>query len=692
MTRRPGLPSPLLAATGLLGAIGLALITLVSPGATRMYAWPWSLACAVALAAPWLGLLLRAFDRREPLRLPGGGWSGLALAAMLLITASALASPYRAATLLFSAPLLAGIALFLLIFDWLHAVPNETPFRMRQLWRAAAGFAVAIELVSVGLWLSGYFEGNAGFLLAARNPHPLGHSNYTAGLALLMLPGFCAAALHPRGPARAGAFAAAALSGLLLFTSGSRGGVLALGALALVALLAWRIPTRKKALIALVFAGAALVFVFANPRTRAMLAPPDASSPPNISNVQRSAMALAGWRQGLDRPALGWGAGSTPLVYPRYRACLDGGAENVLQLHSLPVQLWADFGAAGLLAAGVFAGLAWRDRRRHVIAAITLAGYSVFSLFDWQLDVPVFAAAVALLAACLAPPPSTPPTPRASTLTGGLALGVLVIVALLGRIDPAPEMNARALELARDPAKTDAAMALLRDSLALNPHQEIAHFNLGWLLLVRDAAAAERHFRAAARLVPDKGGVYFGLGLALLNQSQPGRAADAFALECLNDPAFLTSPWWSEPTVARLRPPTEARLAEFVARAVAELPAGSWAAGEARYLQVLIAWLAGRADRQAVAAAANTPERRALFGGAAPLPEFASGPGRSFRRTRPGYPVLMRNLDVAPPMDLFDVQVNAGLTGDALVIFPAKGWLPSPLLLALLDARDSPKN
>ncbi|MEY4938641.1 MAG: hypothetical protein RIQ93_376 [Verrucomicrobiota bacterium] len=692
MTRRPGFPSPLLAATGLLGAIGLALITLASPGATRMYAWPWSLAYAVALAAPVLGLLLRAFDRLEPLRLPDRGWSNLAVAAILLITASALASPHRAATLLFSAPLLAGIALFLLSFDWLHAVSAETPRRMQQLWRAAAGFAVAIELVSVGLWLAGYFEGNAGFLLAARNPHPLGHSNYTAGLALLMLPGFGAAAFHARGSARAGALVAAVLSGLLLFTSGSRGGVIALGALGVSALFAWRIPARQKALVALACGGAALVFVFANPRTRAMLASADAGAPPNISNVQRSAMALAGWRQGLDRPLLGWGAGSTPLVYPRYRAGLDGGAENVLQLHSLPVQLWADFGGAGVLAAAVFGLLAWRDRRRHAIAGLTLAGYAVSSLFDWQLDVPVFAAAIALLAACLAAPPTTPPPTRASTLTGGLALGVFILVAVLGRIDPAPEMNARALELARDPAKANEAIALLQDSLALNPHQEIAHFNLGWLLLVRDPPAAERHFREAARLVPDKGGVYFGLGLARLNRGQPGPAADAFALECLNDPVFLTSPWWSEPNVARLRPATEARLAEFQQRVRDALPATGWPAGEARYLQALTAWLARRADRQAVAATANTAERRALFGGAAQLPEFTAGPGRSFRRTRPGYPVLARNLEVAPPMDLFDVQMNAALTEQTLFIFPAKGWLPSPLLLALLDARDSPKN
>ena len=57
-------------------------------------------------------------------------------------------------------------------------------------------------------------------------------------------------------------------------------------------------------------------------------------------------------------------------------------------------------------------------------------------------------------------------------------------------------------------------------SVVLNPDQEIAHFNLGWLLLAPDPVVAEKHLLAAAHLVPDKGGVYFGLGLARLNQGR----------------------------------------------------------------------------------------------------------------------------------------------------------------------------
>jgi O-antigen ligase len=692
MTRPAGSLSPLLAATGVLGGAGLALITLTSPGATRMFAWPWSLAYAVALGAPALGLILRTLDRSRPLTLPSAGGRWVALAVTFTVFASAIASPYRSASLLFGALPLSAVAAFLVIFDWLHADPARTEQRRHQLWRSAAWFGVAIELTSLVLWLAWIVVPNGGRIFDARNPYPLGHSNYTAGLALLMLPGFCASALRPRGPARIGAAVGTALAVVMLLSSGSRGGVLSLGAVLAGALLATRMPRGRKCLVALGCVGAAIVLALANPRTRALFSPPDAGAPPNLSNVQRSAMAVAGWRLGLDRPLLGWGPGTTPLAYPRYRAGLDGGAENVLQLHSLPIQIWAELGFAGLAAALAFIAVALRHSRHDRVAAITLAGYAVFSLSDWQLDVPVFAFALATLAALLAGPDPEPPSASRSRLTGALAIIFVAGVLSLGRPDPTPEWNVRALALARDPAQADRAIALLRESLARNPDQEIAHFNLGWLLVVRDSVAAEAHFRAAAHLVPDKGGVYFGLGLAALNQGKPDEAARAFALECLNDPAFLTSPWWSQGEIGRLRPATLARLAEFEDRIAAQLPPAGWSAREARYLGVLTAWIAGTADLHQVAAAANTAERRAYFSGIVDAHAFDVGAGRSFRRQRTGYPVLMRNLDLETPVDLFDVQVSTRLHGQLTAVFPAKGWLPSPLLLALLDERVSPKN
>src|SRR5436305_12591748 len=62
-----------------------------------------------------------------------------------------------------------------------------------------------------------------------------------------------------------------------------------------------------------------------------------------------------------------------------------------------------------------------------------------------------------------------------------------------------------------------------------------SHFNLGWLSLDdSQPAAAARHFSAAARIVPDKGGVYFGLGIdrksTRLNSSH---VRNSYAVFCL---------------------------------------------------------------------------------------------------------------------------------------------------------------
>ncbi len=637
------------------GLACLAVITLASPGATRMFAWPWILAYAGALVAPALALVVRTLDREQPLFLPARTWWVAALVFATVVIASALTSPYRGPSVLGSAPLLGGVAVFFLMFDWLQRDHDRRDRLMQTILVASAVIAPA----SMILWAGQ--EHDAGKMLEARNPFPLGHSNYTAGLALLMLPVGVVAAVRRRGAWRGLAFAVVALALAMLFTSGSRGGFVGLAALVAAAL--WRAPlsARKKWQLTAAAALATVGFAFAHPRTRATLLGGAAARLVAASEVQRSAMFTAGWRLGADRPLLGWGPGTTPLAYPRYRGGLAGGAEIVLQLHSLPVQVWAELGAGGLACLLAFGVLTLRHAARHPTAIVTLLGYAAFSLTDWQLDVPVFTLALATLAALLAPPESChllgdkiDPRPRrvGGWLVGALALGGVAVVMLVGQRDPAPELNVRALALARDSAQADRAIALLRGSLTLNPDQEIAHFNLGWLLVVRDPASAEKHFHTAARLVPDKGGVYFGLGLARLNQGRAAAAAHAFALECLNDPRFLTSPWWREPAIAATREASSAAFGDLLRR------------------------LAGTAPPHAL-----DPGQ---------LGRVPDGPGLAYRRERTGYPVLMRNLDLPTPQDLYDVRESTASANPG-VRLPPKGWLPSPLLLTLLDTPNSTK-
>lgn len=695
---------------GLLGLAALIVITASYPGATRMYAWPWSLVYAVALMAPAVQLVLRAFARQRPLALPTVGWCSVLLLASAGILASALASPYRATSILWSTPLLAGIATFFVAFDWIHRTPEEQSIAARKsaLLSGAGIFLGVIAIASMGLWFAQFAEHPTWNFFAARNPFTLGHSNYTAGLALLMLPCFILLASRARSRWRLAWWFCALLALAMLLTSGSRGGFLGLAALALFHVRSFAKMLRLR--LSVVFLGATIAlaaFVYLNPRTRAGSGGDDLSA----SNVQRTAMLNAGWHMGADRPLLGWGPGVTPLVYPRYRAMLAGGTENVLQLHSTPVQIWAELGGVNLLAGLALVLLAWRAARTSTEAATVLAGlsgYAVFSLTDWQLDVPVFAFALAAAGALLAPvaPPVAAEArtinlltmagravtvrwredlPAIRRLLGLMAFLAFTVVGIFGRRDPTPALNSRALSLALVPLRANEAVALLRESLTRNRDQEIVHFNLGWLLVVSEPTAAETHFFEAARLVPDKGGVYFGLGLARLNQNRREDAERAFALECLNDPAFLVSPWWRTPGVAETRINTLARLVQLQSVVFAALPEKHRLRNEARYARELALWLVTGAPVEHP----NTPARIAYFAAKPAPPAFDTAPLARYRRERVGYPVLMRNLDLPVPVDLFDVQDNSLATGELAFLFPAKGWLASPLLPALLVESDS---
>ena len=687
----------------LLGLVAIAcvfLLTVIDSGATRAYSTPWQLLLWTASAAPILALSARACSP-APLALPSRAWTLTASTFAAVLLLSSVLSLHRGPSLLVSFIPLGALAAFFLLHD---ALQTDASDRTRTLLLRLAQFLALAAALSVARWLLDLFDpAHSTPLLSrlhARNPHPLGHSNYTAGLAGLALPLFLGLALsssHRR--ARLAWLLSTALGALMLFSSGSRAGLVAIAALVAIAVFYARLP-RKQFLTACAIGAVLLIAAtFAHPRTRALLFDSD-TSPVGLaqSDRQRSSMAHAGLLMGADRPLFGWGPGTTPLVFPRYRAQLDGGVENVLQLHSTPVQLWAETGAAGLLCGLAFISLLLRELIRartprgeplspRALAAIALAGYLVFSLFDFQLDVPAFAFLSAALAALAAPSAARPLAREPQLNLAALSLLSLILVACFGRNDPAPLLNRHALDLAADPTKADEATRFFKASLSQNPDQEIAHFNLGWHLLVSDPIRAERHFRAAAQLVPDKGGVYFGLALARLNR---GNADDpliprALALECLNDPLFLTSPWWRHDTLAPQRLATFAQLHAITRQVADTLDArGDPRADTARYIIALAAWFDGLGSASAAASHADSSARIHFLNSNPTPPDFAASPISAYRRSRDGYPVLMRNLDLPPPVDLFDVQENLLAANLLSFLFPPKGWLPSPLLIDLL--------
>jgi hypothetical protein len=67
------------------------------------------------------------------------------------------------------------------------------------------------------------------------------------------------------------------------------------------------------------------------------------------------------------------------------------------------------------------------------------------------------------------------------------------------------------------------------------------------------------------------------------------------------------------------------------------------------------------------------------------LGQVSSGPEINYRRERIGYPVLMRNLDLAPPFDLYDVREDPRFPASVSFPLPEKGWLPAWRLSILLD-------
>jgi hypothetical protein len=468
---------------------------------------------------------------------------------------------------------------------------------------------------------------------------------------------------------------AAALVGVMA-TSGSRGGLLGLGAEAVVFLL-FRRPSRNQLALGIGAAAVAIALLaFGNPRIRALSRPANLQAQPDDSHVQRAAMARVGWHMGLARPLLGWGPESTPLAYPLFRGRVDGGAENVLQLHSTPVALWAEGGAVAIALAAALVIVGFGAVTGFPAAAIALAGYALFSLTDWQVDVPIFAFLLAALLALSVKESPNPAAPFERFVVAGLALLILMIGVTP---DPTPRLNARALALAADPAKSDAAIALLDESLARNPHQEIALFNRGWLTVIAHPSAAAADFAAAMRLVPDKGGVYFGEALATLNGGRPpSEVAHWLALECLNDPAFMTAPWWRNDPFLGLKPAVFAEIDQILGQVLSRLPADRWPHDEAVYDRALARWLGHQGSQSAVLAVANSVDRRIFLAQPVALP-IHHGPVLAYHRERTGYPVLMRQPDVGAPVDVYLVQEDPRWSVDRKFLFPPKGWLDGAL-------------
>jgi len=674
-TVRP-LPA-LLAAVGCAGLLGLSI---VPPSSTRIEVWPWAAFAALGWLLP-IGIAWTRLALNRPAARFGGALDGGLLLLAVTATISTLASPLRGAVSPHLLPVLGTCAL---PFALLPLFQPETTARTWRLGGAVIGLILVASLV---LWLEPW---NGLHLPGSRNEQPFGHANITGSVAVLAATWLAAGATRERGGPRIWFIAGAVLAVLTAVSSESRGAVIALavaGALAAAIVLLSRGRRLVFALLVITLVGGAIA---SNARLRDLVVHRRWSADARESNDQRTAMLVGGLRLGVERPWLGWGPGSVPHAFPRERADLPGTADNVLQLHNSPVQLWATLGGLGLLAGLLIIGgavtrlrgVTWTAERTALAAG--LGGAIGVLMFDHPFATPIFAVLAAAHLAALATATGSNQGPssrnlRLPALVAALALLVPALCAAardlaarqaydgaLGRLErgdaagyAAGLRDAGALNpddpyyphllaawlatghpLAGNSARSPAeAAALLRATLVANPDLEYAHYNLGWLLIIENPAEASEHFLRAAHLAPERGEVYFGLGCARLNLGDTPGAIRAFAAEWLLNPATAWSPVWSRPPFDVLRPHVRA----LATATVADRGIDPWADLET------------------------------------PAP-----PGAPYRRLRTGYGVLMGHPDGRPPVD-FNIQEPADLPAGLRPHVPVFGWLDGAFLLNFLD-------
>ena len=263
-----------------------------------------------------------------------------------------------------------------------------------------------------------------------------------------------------------------------------------------------------------------------------------------------------------DRPLVGYGAGSFPLVHRLYR---DNTIE-VRQPHNVPLEFLSETGLigaglalGGLALLGIAAartGLARAPGRERGFAAALLVGaaaWGLHTLVDWDWDIPgVTLPALIFLGVLAARPPGTPRDRVAqSPGTGGgvkVALGgvaAVLVIALAALPAIAKELTSDALSQAAKNTEADltaagetaalakrlnpfavepvfaqaaiaergnqpaAAAALLVEAVERQPDNPATWARLGrFQVLLDDSLGATRSLIAAARLDPATAAVY----------------------------------------------------------------------------------------------------------------------------------------------------------------------------------------
>lgn len=556
---------PLVAGIGCIALGFFTLIAALDQGSTRIHSWPWVFYNHLLLLLPLVGLGL-SLMRGKTLHL-AEGFALTACSVIVGLTAALAKLPlfsFEAALLLWS-----GLACAALVY-W--QVDPEQASGARESLLASRGPSIlgiifTLSLVSsLLLWsidLKSFVpeDGASSAIihrLSLRNPHPLGHWNYTGGYALLVGPWLATLGWKERGAWRIfwiGAFICALL---VLLSAGSRaatlGGAASLLSALVIATFSGGLSQRRATYLIIMAVLGAVALVGANPRLREMVLHPNTASEPNEGDVQRIGMLQGGWLLGKEKPWLGYGPGMTPFVYPEVRSQLVGGVETSFQLHNGALQIWVDHGVLGVLAVAILmtclliGAIRWlrtptastAAARPFALASVySLCGYIPVFLTDYQFNVPQIVAIIALHAGVLLG------APRATVSSGhndrthwSKVCGAAILAGTAGLLFVlVPEWRAKqafwSAYWTTSEADKKAILAHLHDAVAAAPSNPFYRTMLG-LQMAEEATAPANTQSAAAlqqmakqellrslKIDPVQEPVHAGLGWLALEENPP---------------------------------------------------------------------------------------------------------------------------------------------------------------------------
>ncbi len=460
-------PAPLLA---YITAFFYIVFTLYPDSHSMMVAWSWVFVWQIGLFCPLIWFLVQLWDNRC-VYLLGKGFDIFLLVCLLGIGISSIGAESTQQASWYAWASLGFFATLYPVSRWLG-----NPVGRYRIFLGQGYLSLAFVAFSLALWFSETFLPEMARLrdlglsgsqlkidfsvLELRNWAPLGHQNYVAGYLILCLPMLLGLAILHRDWRRWIWLTGVALGGVDLYTTSSRGGWLGLAIASVTAFLfAWNFSQIRKlwlALTGILTTGILLIFLLVNNRLNTLVMPILKGGDLGELNY-RWINAQVGWNMGKSHLFSGIGLGNVPLSYQAYRPFEAGRlSETIYQLHSTPVQLFAEMGVWGV---GLFVGslffllwVLWGLRQqiesmsrqdRILLGSIYtgLMGYWGLSLADYQLDnvcisgiITIFMAILAAIARRDQPQASLPAIPDTQKNFGKPRIVAFGLLGLYGAI------------------------------------------------------------------------------------------------------------------------------------------------------------------------------------------------------------------------------------------------------------------